>query len=105
MRSKAALLLVFTGLLLTGCSGYKYKEDNIIEEGLEVAIDHFSGIDVDLSPDTKESGFSPKTLKPFERLESVVDPSARQAHKLDWLKGDNRVCRQMDFSRDFGFVC
>ena len=105
MNSKAALLLAITGLLLTGCSGYKYKEDNIVEEGMEVAIDHFSGIDVDLSPNTKESGFSPKALKPFERLESSLHPSARQSESISLDKKTNRVCVAIVSSHFFGSVC
>lgn len=58
-------LLAAVTILLTGCSGYKYQDDNIVEEALELGIKYETGADVDLSPETPETGFSPKAIDPL----------------------------------------
>ena len=64
------ILVVMVGVLifslLTACSGYSYNQDSLPEELVEEAIELETGISLDLSPNTPETGFSPKTLKPFE---------------------------------------
>lgn len=64
---------IFAGalsLLLCGCQGYKYQEDNLVEELVESGIKFKTGADVDFSPSTPESGFSPTTIKPLVKEES-----------------------------------
>lgn len=51
--------------LFTGCSGYKYQPDNVVEESVEFLVDQKLGVDLDLTPDNPEKGFSPKSLKPL----------------------------------------
>lgn len=53
-----------TLLMLTACNGYKYQDDNIVEEGVELALKAATGVDIDLSASTPETGFSPKALSP-----------------------------------------
>ena len=52
-------------VMLCGCTGYKYQADNVGEEIVEEGIKLKTGVDVDLSPSTPESGFTPGSLKPF----------------------------------------
>lgn len=58
-------LLAALTILLTGCSGYKYQDDNIVEEAFELGIKYETGVDVDLSPSTPETGFTVKAIKPL----------------------------------------
>lgn len=70
--------LSLLALLLSGCQGYKYNDDNVAEEILEVGIGVKSGVDIDLTPKTPEKGFSPTSLKPWEKV-VVVEPVSSEA--------------------------
>lgn len=49
------LLLTLIAVGFTGCKMLpEYKEDNIVEEIFEDVIEHHSGIDIDLTPSSKE---------------------------------------------------
>lgn len=58
------------GLLLCGCQGYRYQDDNILEELSEEALRVKTGAEVDFSGKTPEKGFSPSSLKPFVKEEA-----------------------------------
>lgn len=60
------ILLCLTAIFLCGCSGYKYKEDNIVEELIEEAIDYKFNVDIDLSG-SGEKGFNPKVISPLSK--------------------------------------
>ena len=60
-------LLAALSFLLTGCAGYKYNDDNIVEEAIELGIKYETGADIDLSPSTPETGFSPKAIEPISK--------------------------------------
>lgn len=67
MRCKAALQVITIAACLTGCTKYKYHEDNLIEELVEEAIEHHTGTDIDLSPGKKETGFTPRAFVPVSK--------------------------------------
>lgn len=60
-------LLAILASLAMACTGYKYQEDNVVEEIVELGIKEELGVDVDLSPSTPEKGFSPKHLAPIKK--------------------------------------
>jgi len=60
-------LAILASLALSACTGYTYQEDNILEESVELGIKGELGLDVDLSPSTPETGFSPKSIKPIKK--------------------------------------
>ena len=68
MRCKAALQVFAIAACLTGCTKYKYHEDNLIEELVEEAIEQQTGSDIDFSPTNKEKGFNPKSFVPVSKL-------------------------------------
>lgn len=62
----AILSLIGLAITLSSCK-YSYNQDNVAEEAIEEAIEYKYGVDVDLSPQTPEKGFSPKKLMPFQK--------------------------------------
>lgn len=62
-------LAILASITLTCCTGYTYQQDNIVEESVELGLKAELGLDVDLSPSTPETGFSPKSIKPFTKDE------------------------------------
>lgn len=61
------ILLCLTALSLSGCAGYKYNEDNLAEESIELLIKSKTGVDLDLSASSKEEGFNPKVISPLSK--------------------------------------
>ena len=55
---KIVLITVIVGLFLGGCSYLNKKvgleDDNFVEESAEALIEHHTGIDIDLSPQSSE---------------------------------------------------
>lgn len=71
MFKKTAILILISQILIVGCKGWKYQDDNVVEEIVEEAIDMETGLDVDLTPSDPEKGFSPKSVAPFKKEEVV----------------------------------
>lgn len=67
MIGHALIALLGIVLLLTGCKGYRYQQDNVAEEIGEEVLKAKTGADVDFSPSTPETGFSPKYLYPLKK--------------------------------------
>ena len=59
---------LLVGFLMMSCgTGYTYQDDNIAEELAEEALKAKTGLDVDFSPGTPETGFSPRAIAPVTK--------------------------------------
>lgn len=65
MKSKFLVILGVCMLMLSGCQGYKYQADNIVEEVGEEAVRYYTGAEIDVTPGTPEKGFTPGSVMPI----------------------------------------
>jgi hypothetical protein len=89
MKKLIAKALILSGvcLALNSCSAIRsfttnadgtpkaYQDDNLGEEVLEVGAKVITGQDVDITPSSPESGFSPKTIRPFDSAKPAEQAS------------------------------
>lgn len=73
----AIAIFILLSILMAGCrfKDYKFNEDSLAEEILEEIIEHKTGLDIDLTPNSHEDEVEvPLGLSPFDLVLSHTAP-------------------------------